>query len=176
MKQKEKLPKDLVGRLFAAIRGVGDQGELTRAVIAEVLGLNKTDLAGVDFLYSQDGTCTAGELSRATGLTSGSTTALIDRLEKSGYALREGDPTDRRRQIVRLSDKAHARCEAVYEPIRKEMFKLWSNYNASELELIVRFLTEGIKLHGTGLERLRSTRFDSVARKAQSSPKARKRP
>jgi DNA-binding MarR family transcriptional regulator len=176
MKQKEKLPKDLVGRLFAAIRGVGDQGELTRAVIAEVLGLNKTDLAGVDFLYSQEGTCTAGELSRATGLTSGSTTALIDRLEKAGYAVREDDPTDRRRQIVRLSDKAHARCEAVYEPIRKEMFKLWSNYNASELELIVRFLTEGIKLHGTSLERLRSTRFDSPAKKAQSSPKARKRP
>ena len=176
MKQKEKLPKDLVGRLFAAIRRVGDQGELTRAVIAEVLGLNKTDLAGVDFLYSQDGTCTAGELSRATGLTSGSTTALIDRLEKAGYAVREDDPTDRRRQIVRLSDKAHARCEAVYEPIRKEMFKLWSNYNAFELELIVRFLTEGAKLHGTGLERLRSTRFDSPAKKAQSSPKARKRP
>jgi DNA-binding MarR family transcriptional regulator len=176
MKQKEKLPKDLVGRIFAAVREVGDQGDLTREVIAEVLGLNRTDLAGVDFLYSQGGTCTAGELSRATGLTSGSTTALIDRLEKAGYAVREDDPTDRRRQIVRLSDKAHARCEAVYEPIRKEMFKLWSNYSASELELIVRFLTEGTKLHGTALERLRGIRFDSPARKAQSSPKARKRP
>jgi DNA-binding MarR family transcriptional regulator len=175
MKQKEKLPKDLVGRIFAAVRGVGDQGDLTREVIAEVLGLNKTDLAGVDFLYSQDGTCTAGELSRATGLTSGSTTALIDRLEKSGYALREGDPTDRRRQIVRLSDKAHARCEAVYEPIRKEMFKLWLNYSASDLELIVRFLTEGTKLHRTALERLRGTRFDSPAKKAQSSPKGRRK-
>jgi DNA-binding MarR family transcriptional regulator len=175
MKQKEKLPKDLVGRIFAAIRGVGDQGDLARELIAEVLGLNKTDLAGVDFLYSQGGTCTAGELSRATRLTSGSTTALMDRLEKAGYAVRENDPTDRRRQIVRLSDKAHARCEAVYEPIRKEMFKHWSNYTASELELIERFLTEGIKLHGTGLERLRDTRFDSPAEKAPSSPRTRKR-
>jgi DNA-binding MarR family transcriptional regulator len=176
MKQKEKLPKDLVGRIFAAVRGVGDQGELTREVIAEVLGLNKTDLAGVDFLYLHDGTCTAGELSRATGLTSGSTTALIDRLEKAGYAVREDDPTDRRRQLVRLSDKAHARCEAVYEPLRREMFKLWSNYSASELEFIERFLTEGTRLHGTGLERLRGTRFDSRAKKTPSSPKARKRP
>lgn len=176
MKQKQKLPKDLVGRIFTAIRGVGDQGELTREVIAEVLGLNKTDLAGVDFLYSQNGTCTAGELSRATGLTSGSTTALIDRLEKAGYAVREDDPTDRRKQLVRLSDKANARCEAVYEPIRKDMFKLWSNYSASELELIERFLTEGIKLHGIRLERLRGTRFDARSEKAPSSPKARKRP
>jgi DNA-binding MarR family transcriptional regulator len=175
MKQNEKLPKDLIVRIFAAVRGVGDQGDLTREVIAEVLGLNRTDLAGVDFLYSQNGTCTAGELSRATRLTSGSTTALIDRLEQAEYALREGDPTDRRRQIVRLSDKAHARCESVYELIKKEMLKLWSNYSASELELIVRFLTEGTKLHGTALERLRGTRFDSDAKKAQSSPRARKR-
>jgi DNA-binding MarR family transcriptional regulator len=175
MKQKEKLPKDLVGRIFAAVRGVGDQGELTREVIAEVLGLNKTDLTGVDFLYAQGGTCTAGQLSTATGLTSGSTTALIDRLEKAGYAVREDDPTDRRKQLVRLSDKAHARCEAVYEPIRKEMFKLWSNYSASELELIERFLTEGIKLHASGLELLRDTRFDARSEKAPSSPKAPKR-
>jgi DNA-binding MarR family transcriptional regulator len=175
MKQKEKLPKDLVGRIFAAVRGVGDQGELTREVIAEVLGLNKTDLTGVDFLYAQGGTCTAGQLSTATGLTSGSTTALIDRLEKAGYAVREDDPTDRRKQLVRLSDKAHARCEAVYEPIRKETFKLWSNYSASELELIERFLTEGIKLHASGLERLRDTRFDARSEKAPSSPKAPKR-
>ena len=176
VKQKEKLPKDVVGCLYVAIRGVGYQGELTREVIAEVLGLNKTDLAGVDFLYSQGGTCTAGELSRATRLTSGSTTALIDRLEKAGYAVREDDPTDRRRQFVRLSDKAHAHCEAVYEPIRKDMFKLWSNYTASELEVIERFLTQGIKLHGASLERLRATRFDSRAEKMPSSPKARKCP
>jgi DNA-binding MarR family transcriptional regulator len=176
MQRKERLPKDLVGRIYAAIRRIGDQGELTRQAIAEVLGLNKTDLAAVDFLYSRDGTCTAGELSRATGLTSGSTTALIDRLEKAGYARREDDSTDRRRQLVRLSDKAHARCEAVYEPIRKDMFKLWSNYSAPELELIERFLIEGIKLHGTGLERLRGTRFDSRAGKTPPSSKARKRP
>jgi DNA-binding MarR family transcriptional regulator len=169
-----KPSKELVERLFAAVRGVGGQGELTREVIAEVLGLNKTDLAGVDFLYSRNGSCTAGELSKGTGLTSGSTTALIDRLEKAGYAVRENSPTDRRVQIVRLSDKAHARCEAVYEPIRKDMFQQWSSYSAKELELVERFLTEGIQLHDAGLERLRNTRFDSSREGACAQAKKRK--
>lgn len=174
MKSRLKPSKELVERLFAAVRGVGGQGELTREVIAEVLGLNKTDLAGVDFLYSRNGSCTAGELSKGTGLTSGSTTALIDRLEKAGYAVRENSPTDRRVQIVRLSDKANARCEAIYEPIRKDMFQQWSSYSAKELELVERFLTEGIQLHAAGLKRLRNTRFDSSREGASAQAKKRK--
>ena len=55
------------------------------------------------------------------------------------------------------------------------MFKLWSEYSAAELGLIEQFLTEGIKLHATGLERLRDTRFDARSEKAPSSPKSRKR-
>jgi DNA-binding MarR family transcriptional regulator len=174
LKSRVKPPRELVERLFAAVRGVGGQGELTRAVIAEVLGLNKTDLAGVDFLYSRNGSSTAGELAKATGLTSGSTTALIDRLEKAGYAVREDSPTDRRVQLVRLSDMAHARCEAVYEPIRKDMFQLWSNYSAKDLALVERFLAEGVQLHDASLHRLRNTRFDSSKEGVAVNPKKQK--
>jgi DNA-binding MarR family transcriptional regulator len=155
MTEKTKPPKELIERIYGAIRGIGEQSKLTRAVIAEALGLNKTDLQGVDFLYSRDGACTAGELAQATGLTSGSATALIDRLEMAGYARRETDPQDRRRQIVRMQNKAIARCEEVYKPIQKDLFKLWSGYNAEELKLIEDFMTRSIKLHAEGLERLR---------------------
>ncbi|WEX91820.1 MarR family transcriptional regulator (plasmid) [Sinorhizobium garamanticum] len=36
-------------------------------------------------------------MAEATGLTSGATTALIDRLERAGYVERIADPADRRR-------------------------------------------------------------------------------
>jgi DNA-binding MarR family transcriptional regulator len=176
MRQKEKGSKELVERLYAAIREVGKQGELTREVIAELLGLNKTDLAGVDFLYSRDGVCTAGELAKATGLTSGSTTALIDRLQEAGYAVREADPGDRRRQLVRLSDRAHAGCQALYEPIRKDLFHFWSKYSVQELQLIESFLIEGIQFHEKSLEHLRSSQPHFRKTKEKSSSKARKQP
>ena len=160
MQAKTKPPKELVERIYAAVRGIGDQAESTRSVLAKVLGLHHTDLAGVDFLYSKQRACTAGELSRATGLSSGATTTLIDRLEKAGFAVREDDPNDRRRQMVRLSDQASKRCHALYEPIRKDLFKLWSTYTANELELIEEFIARGVKLHAESLKRLRSAAKD----------------
>jgi DNA-binding MarR family transcriptional regulator len=163
MSGKIKPSKDLVERLYAVVRGIGDQAESTREVIAGVLGLHRTDLAGVDFLYAKQGACTAGELSKATGLSSGATTTLIDRLEKAGFVAREDDPNDRRRQMVRLSDRASKRCEAIYEPIRKDLFRLWSSYTADELELVEGFITRGIKLHAESLERLGSVSKTSQA-------------
>jgi len=169
MAKKMKPSKVLIERIYSAVRDIGDQAECTREVISEVLGLYKTDLAGVDFLYSKQRPCTAGELSKGTGLSSGATTTLIDRLEKAGFAVREDDPDDRRRQMVRLSDQASARCEAIYEPIRKDLFRLWSTYRTSELEAIEQFLQKGLKLHAKSLERLRST-----AQKPQSATKRRR--
>jgi len=157
MTERIKPSKEMIERMYTAIRGVGDQAERTREVIAEVLGLHKTDLAGVDFLYAKQWPCTAGELSKGTGLSSGATTTLIDRLERAGFATREDDPNDRRRQMVRLSDRASADCEAIYEPIRKDLFKLWSSYSTHDLEIIEGFLKKGLKLHADSLERLRST-------------------
>lgn len=143
--------------MYSAVRGVGDQAGRTREVIAEVLGLHNTDLAAVDFLYVKRRPCSAGELSQGTGLSSGATTTLIDRLERAGFATREDDPKDRRRQMVRLSERASAHCVAIYEPIRKDLFKLWSSYSAHDLEIIEEFLKKGLKLHADSLERLRST-------------------
>lgn len=157
MSPKIKPSKEMIERVFSAIRGVGDQAERTRAVVAEVLGLHKTDLAGVDFLYAKQRPCTAGELSKGTGLSSGATTTLIDRLERAGFATREDDPNDRRRQMVRLSIRASAHCEAIYDPIRKDLFKLWSSYSLHDLEIIEGFLKKSLQLHVDSLERLRST-------------------
>ena len=163
----------MIERLYAAVRGIGDQAEGTREVIAEVLGLHRTDLAGVDFLYAKQGACTAGELSKATGLSSGATTTLIDRLEKAGFAVRKDDPNDRRRQMVRLSDRGSKRCEAIYEPIRKDLFRLWSSYTADELELVEGFITKGVKLHAESLERLRSVTKEPQATKRMPTKRSR---
>jgi DNA-binding MarR family transcriptional regulator len=47
----------------------------------------------------------ARALARSTGLTTSAMTAVIDRLERSGFAAREHDPADRRRVIVRLDEQ-----------------------------------------------------------------------
>src|SRR5262249_61434336 len=116
--------KDLIQRVGIAVRRMGAQSVLSSDVIAGVFGIHKTDLESLDLIYLRGGACSAGELSKATGLSSGSTTALIDRLVKAGYVVRESDPGDRRRQIVRIQENAIEPSKAVYAPIQAEMCKL----------------------------------------------------
>lgn len=66
------------------------------------LGMTVTDLQVIDLLESI-GPLTAGQLAELTGLTTGAITGMLNRLEKSGHVVRESDPDDARRVIVRLA-------------------------------------------------------------------------
>src|SRR5437868_15519034 len=70
-----------------------------RELIAKRFGVSATDLECVDFLIEQ-GSATAGELARLTGLTTGAVTGVIRRLTNAGVVTAQPDPTDRRRVIV----------------------------------------------------------------------------
>ncbi|MGH9627030.1 MAG: MarR family winged helix-turn-helix transcriptional regulator [Bryobacteraceae bacterium] len=151
-----KPPKELLERVGLAVRRMGAQSVLASDIIAGIFGLHKTDLESLDLIYLCGGACSAGELCKATGLTSGSTTALIDRLVKAGYVVREGDPNDRRRQIVRIVEEAIEPIKAVYAPMQAAMFKLWSSYDTEVLETISDFITRSTQLHSEYLERLKA--------------------
>lgn len=66
---------------------------------AAALGLNATDLYALNVL-SLAGSLTSGALAGRTGLTTGATTRLIDRLERAGHIRRVPDPADRRRMFI----------------------------------------------------------------------------
>ncbi|MDP4505936.1 MarR family winged helix-turn-helix transcriptional regulator [Nonomuraea turcica] len=66
---------------------------------AKAVDLGATDLYALNIL-TLTGALTPGELGRRTGLTTGPTTRLIDRLEQAGYVRRVPDPGDRRKVIV----------------------------------------------------------------------------
>jgi DNA-binding MarR family transcriptional regulator len=70
--------------------------------IAGKLGLNVTDTRCFELMsrYSQ-GPLTAGDLARATGLTTGAVTGILDRLEKAGLVERYRNAIDRRKVFVR---------------------------------------------------------------------------
>jgi DNA-binding MarR family transcriptional regulator len=160
--------RDLVERVGAAVRRMGAQSVLASQTIAAIFGLHKTDLESLDLIYLKGGACSAGELAKATGLTSGSTTALIDRLVRAGYVVREDDPNDRRRQIVRIQSNAIKPIQAVYAPMQVEMFKLWTSYRAEDLEVIVDFINRSTQLQAKCLERIKSTATGSSS--VQSKP------
>jgi DNA-binding MarR family transcriptional regulator len=166
-KRKERSSRKMIEQVGIAVRRMGAQSVLASDIIASSFGIHKTDLESLDLIYLRGGACSAGELAKATGLSTGSTTALIDRLVKAGYVRREADPHDRRRQIVCIDAKAIRPIMAVYAPMQAEMFKLWSSYGNKDLELIEEFITRSTQLHAECLERIKDE-----ARRALRKPSA----
>jgi DNA-binding MarR family transcriptional regulator len=149
---------------------MGAQSVITSQVVARRFGLHTTDLECLDLIYMQ-GQASAGELAKATGLTSGAVTALIDRLARAGYVTRVADPNDRRRVLVRICEGAIKPIEAVYRPMQTRMFELWSSYTPDQLETVADFISRSTGLAVACAEELRERRDAAVVKKRRSQSK-----
>ncbi|HET9873554.1 MAG TPA: MarR family transcriptional regulator [Propionibacteriaceae bacterium] len=89
-----------------ALRDVVLAAEQYRLAIASHFGLGQTEAQAVNHLSA--GELGQSDLAKRLGITTGATTALVDRLELAGLAQRTAHPTDRRRMTVSLSDKGQA--------------------------------------------------------------------
>lgn len=135
----------LLRQLGEAVRRMGAQSVLSGAAMAKRFGLHPTDLEVLDIIFLRE-TVTAGELAKATGLTSGSITALVDRLVERGYVIRRRDACDRRRMLISVVRTATAPIEAAYEPQRIAMHALWSSFDDRTLQIVTDFLTRSTEL------------------------------
>lgn len=138
------------------MRSLGNRTVLYQQNVASSLGLYNNDFISVDILREK-GPITAGELSKLTGLTTGSVTALIDRLEKIGYVRRQSDPSDRRRVIIVPEYEQKEEVSNTYHPLHTAMVKLASSYNPEELELITQFLGKASMVLEEQIHHLSST-------------------
>ncbi len=123
--------------LNAAMQFASGQGVLYSQEVAGRLGIASTDLECLGLL--RDDPVTAGELARATGLTSGAITGVIDRLEKAGLAKRETDPNDRRKVLVRATPAAAKRVVPLFEPMMRHSTAALAGYSDDELDLLLGF-------------------------------------
>jgi DNA-binding MarR family transcriptional regulator len=96
----------LFGRVFRIARLAGD--EMERVYSGYGIGRPEFDvLATLRRAGGRDG-LTPGALGAAMMLSSGGTTARLDRLENAGLVRRHPDPHDRRSLVVRLTAKGRA--------------------------------------------------------------------
>lgn len=108
---------------------------LFRNVIGKQLGLNTSDFEGLDLIFFR-GVATPSELSKYTGLSSGSTTAMIDRLQRSGLVKRQRNPDDRRGTLVVLDREAALKFRPLFTSARVAQNKLLDRYSYHELEIL----------------------------------------
>ncbi len=148
---------DLKKRALMAVRDYGVNLTQFRNAMSEWAGLNATDMECLRLL-SQKGTATPTELARHTGLTSGATTAMLDRLEKAGLIERRPNPNDRRGTLIALEKSSSAKMASWFESARNAQDELMSTYSESELEIIADAFERFAKL------------WDDERRKVQKNP------
>ena len=121
-----------------ALMAVGDYGvNLTqfRNAMSEWAGLNVTDMECLRLLFIK-GIATPSELARHTGLTSGATTAMLDRLEKAELIERRPNPNDRRGTLITPAKSSAEKVASWFESARSAQDELISSYSENELEII----------------------------------------
>ncbi|WP_248965278.1 MarR family winged helix-turn-helix transcriptional regulator, partial [Sphaerisporangium perillae] len=113
---------------------------LFNQAMADRLGIHPTDLQCVALLDLESGPVSTGEIARLTGLTPGSATRLVDRLDKAGLVVRQTDPDDRRRALVALAPDARARISSAWEIPGRAFGEVLDRYDDAELALIADYL------------------------------------
>jgi DNA-binding MarR family transcriptional regulator len=126
---------DLKKRALMAVRDYGVNLTQFRNAMSEWAGLNVTDMECLRLLF-QKGIASPSELARHTGLTSGATTAMLDRLEKAGLIERRPNPNDRRGTLIAPKESSAEKMASWFESARKAQNELVSGYSESELEII----------------------------------------
>jgi DNA-binding MarR family transcriptional regulator len=118
---------DQIGRQFAARHDVAanDFRALLHVMVAETAG---TPL-------------TAGQLRKQMGLSGAAITYLVERMIASGHLLRESDPADRRKVILRVADHGMDMARGFFTPLAEQTRTALAGLSDEELAAAHRAFT-----------------------------------
>ncbi|MGK5639440.1 MarR family winged helix-turn-helix transcriptional regulator [Streptomyces sp. URMC 126] len=129
---------------------------LFNQALADHLGLHPTDVQCLSLLTADPEPLTVRQIADLTGLTTGSATRLVDRLERQGYVSRTPDPRDRRRVLVTPVPERLARVAAVWDDLGRGWRALLDEHTEEELEAIIRHTRRAHALSHEQMRYLRS--------------------
>jgi DNA-binding MarR family transcriptional regulator len=157
-KKQTKAAEELVRELR---QGYGLGASFFRAAAARNK-MTDTEMQVIDLLETL-GEATAGQLANLMGLTTGTFTAILNRLEKAELVRRERDPNDGRRVIVRLAKGADSGQEMspLFASLRKAWEELVDNYDDEQKTFLLEFLQGSNTLTREEIARLREVSSDT---------------
>ncbi|MEM9426968.1 MAG: MarR family transcriptional regulator [Pseudomonadota bacterium] len=133
---EQATPQDLVAacrRLYASIDRLD-----TKA--ANTVGVSRNDLRCLNILA--EAPAKPSKIAAELGLTTGSVTTLLDRLEKADLAKRERDPDDRRGIIVHPTHFLFEALGPIYSSVAKEIERIAAEYLPEERGAAVKHLND----------------------------------
>jgi DNA-binding MarR family transcriptional regulator len=137
---RDELTGEIQQRMIRFIAGV----ILYNHAVSAKVGLGASDSQFMTLLQTY-GPLTPRQLAEHTGLTSGTITGVIDRLESHGFVTREPDPADRRKVVVTPSVQAiQEKLVPLYAEQGERMQSVLASRSVAELRVISEFLADSV--------------------------------
>ncbi len=136
---------DSVVQVLAALRAWADAEQTMSRASQEQMKLNATDMKALRFLMasrSADAIVTPGRLAEMLGISTASTTKLLDRLERAGHVVRSPHPTDRRALMITVTDRTRTEARETVGRLHARRFAAAARLSPEERDVVIRFLTD----------------------------------
>lgn len=143
----------LVAEVEALLRRVTVESQRLGHEFASRHGLHPTDFEALVHVMDAEGAgapLTLGELAAKLRLSSGATTAVVDRLEKQGHIRRDRDDVDRRKVHLRWAEHGMAVAMDFFGRLGPLQDEVMGPMSDDDLAVVRRFLTgmaDGIAAH-----------------------------
>jgi DNA-binding MarR family transcriptional regulator len=129
--------------VLKALRDYRAAEQSVRRSTRDAMGMGETDILALRFLLQAQAsgeTMVPKDLCRILGITSASTTSLIDRLVASGHVRREAHPTDRRSVVIVPTAESDQHVRLTLGAMHRRMMSVAEGLGADEARIVVQFL------------------------------------
>lgn len=123
-----------------ALRAVNRAAAEVDHALARRLRLRPMDYAALGAVMDSSPPMGPADLSTRLGISTGSATELVDRLERDGHVERHPHPDDRRRVVLQASDTSTGRLLGELAPLFAQLDRLADDLDHDQRETVIRFL------------------------------------
>lgn len=142
-----------IGELMASLGRLRDAEQVLTEASLRYMKLNRNDMRALHFLIATSNRgqiATPGDIADHLGISTASTTKLLDRLERGGHITRDPHPSDRRALAISITAETH---EAALNTVGRQQsrrFHAAARLTPEEREAVIRFLDDMTSeiLHG----------------------------
>ncbi len=145
-----------IGELMTALARLRDAERALNDASLEYMKLNRNDMRALHYLIASTNrgkVATPGAIAAHLGISTASTTKLLDRLAAGGHITREPHPTDRRALAIAITPATH---EAALHTVGRQQSKRFhaaARLTRGERDAVIRFLNDMTNEITAGTER-----------------------
>lgn len=143
----ELSPEDVrdISTVMAALGRLRDAEQVLSEAGQKYMRLGRSDMRALHFLIvakNMNTVVTPSAIASHLGISSASTTKLLDRLEEAGHIARAPHPTDRRALAITISDETREAAMQTVGRLQAQRFHAAARLTRSERAVVIRFLDD----------------------------------